>query len=66
MIGGKLNSDGRLAKIGDTGKYYCADMNTVCKCGGCNGKCGPNNGCNCDACQALDDMQPKSGTATNS
>ena len=66
IIGWKLNSNGRLAKIGDTGKYYCADAYR-CKCGGCNGFCGPNNGCNCEACQALDDdTQLKPGTVTKS
>ena len=63
MIGWKLNFNGRLAKIGDSGKYYCADA-CRCECGGCNGFCGPNDGCNCDACQALDkETQPIPGAA---
>ena len=38
--------------IGETGKYYCGMR--LLSCGCCDGTCGPNNGCNCLACQALD------------
>lgn len=48
----KINSEGALAKKGDTGHYYCGRSVLSCPC--CDGNCGPNNGCNCPACQRLD------------
>lgn len=41
-----------LLIIGETGKYYCGLRLLSCTC--CNGYCGPTDGCNCTACQALD------------
>ncbi|XP_048243824.1 E3 ubiquitin-protein ligase HERC2-like isoform X1 [Haliotis rufescens] len=46
------NSTGAIAKKGDTGKYYCGMKVLSCPC--CDGHCGPDNGCNCPACQKLD------------
>jgi hypothetical protein len=44
-----MNSNNRLARIGETGKYYCGGkVGKKCKC--CDGNCGPTNGCNCTAC----------------
>ena len=37
---------------GKTGKYYCGMKVLSCAC--CDGHCGPNNGCNCPPCAALD------------
>jgi hypothetical protein len=53
-IDAKTNSKGYVARIGETGKYYCGkDLDRVdCRC--CNGSCGPTNGCNCSACMQLD------------
>lgn len=40
------NDKGRIARLGETGKYYCGgDLEGHCNC--CNGECGPTNGCNC-------------------
>ncbi|KAI8508669.1 E3 ubiquitin-protein ligase herc2, partial [Branchiostoma belcheri] len=42
-------------RSGETGKYYCGMKVTACSC--CDGHCGPNNGCNCPACQRLDQQE---------
>lgn len=48
-----VNGDGRTARKGDTGKFYCgaAVMQGVLLC---DGYCGPTDGPNCPACVALD------------
>ncbi len=43
------------ASGGDTGLrpsklYYCGRRMNECRCGGCDGRCGPTNGCPCNAC----------------
>lgn len=43
---------------GDTGLppnqvYYCGRQMNQCRCGQCDGVCGPTNGCPCNACKAL-------------
>ncbi|XP_047126381.1 E3 ubiquitin-protein ligase NRDP1 [Hydra vulgaris] len=55
FISTKINSKGRQARLGATGKYYCSgklDLASKCQC--CDGNCGPDNGCNCTSCMALD------------
>ena len=55
FIATKVNSTGRQARLGATGKYYCSgklDLSPKCIC--CDGACGPTNGCNCSSCMALD------------
>ena len=53
LIGRKINSFRRHARLGETGKYYCiGPLDTGCLC--CDGSCGPTNGCNCTACFSLD------------
>ncbi len=53
LFSDKKNCKGNLARIGETGKYYCGKpMESKCEC--CDGNCGPNNGCNCGACMKLD------------
>ena len=52
-IGKMVNGAGRAARLGASGKYYCAGrLETKCSC--CDGYCGPENGCNCTACMRLD------------
>jgi len=46
------NSEGRVAVLGTSGKYYCKTAKLNCDC--CDGNCGPDDGCNCKSCQALD------------
>lgn len=53
IIGLKINSAGRNAELGRTGKYYCKGPIGY-PCGCCNGVCGPSNGCNCLPCLKLD------------
>lgn len=50
----KLNSIGHMARIGETGKYYCGKTLDGPRCMCCNGSCGPTNGCNCSSCMQLD------------
>ena len=53
LISRKENSRGRLARLGESGKYYCeGPLDTGCTC--CDRQCGPDNGCNCTACFQLD------------
>eukprot|EP00198_Chlamydomonas_reinhardtii_P009920 XP_001699257.1 predicted protein [Chlamydomonas reinhardtii] len=63
----KLNREGRAAFLGsdagggtggDTGRspraiFYCGAALGQCRCGGCDGRCGPTNGCPCHACAEL-------------
>jgi hypothetical protein len=59
-----LNKDGfavafgRGQNGGDTGRpasqnYYCGRFLGECRCGSCDGRCGPTNGCPCNSCQDL-------------
>eukprot|EP01017_Pseudomicrothorax_dubius_P009869 TRINITY_DN13446_c0_g1_i1.p1 TRINITY_DN13446_c0_g1~~TRINITY_DN13446_c0_g1_i1.p1 ORF type:complete len:276 (+),score=8.42 TRINITY_DN13446_c0_g1_i1:104-931(+) len=48
-----INSSGKKAVRGETGKFYCGQKTDVpCTC--CDGNCGPTNGCNCTPCMMLD------------
>jgi hypothetical protein len=43
---------------GDTGLhprqiYYCGRRKNQCRCGKCDARCGPTNGCPCNACKKL-------------
>ncbi|KAG2488809.1 hypothetical protein HYH03_012608 [Edaphochlamys debaryana] len=63
----RLNRDGRAAFMGsggaegsggDTGRrarevFYCGGVMGQCRCGRCDGQCGPTNGCPCHACAEL-------------
>nr|CAD7427836.1 unnamed protein product [Timema monikensis] len=49
---GLLNAVGIVAHKGESGHYYCGLRVLTCPC--CDGICGPNTGCNCPACQRLD------------
>ncbi|CAG9321230.1 unnamed protein product [Blepharisma stoltei] len=48
-----VNSKGMIAKIGTTGKIYCG-CQVMKGVPHCDGWCGPNDGPNCGACQALE------------
>lgn len=49
----RINSTGKYAKLGETGKFYCQSrIEFACQC--CNRQCGPDSGCNCIGCQQLD------------
>ncbi len=42
--------------------FYCGEKKDECRCGGCDGRCGPTNGCPCASCYALlSHAQPKVG-----
>jgi hypothetical protein len=51
--GALRNGEGRWAKQSTNGLFYCNGAAT-CLCGGCNGNCGPYDGCNCNSCKLLD------------
>ena len=51
--GALRNREGRWAKQSTNGLFYCDGL-AQCLCGGCNGYCGPNDGCNCTSCKLLD------------
>lgn len=50
--GAVRNPDGRWARLAQNGLFYCGGAAT-CRCGTCNGVCGPRDGCNCDCCKQL-------------
>ena len=60
----KFNREGNAVKKGGAGTggfvplsanelWYCGRYKYQCKCGKCDGRCGPTNGCPCDACYGL-------------
>jgi hypothetical protein len=66
VIGLRINLDGVLCNKGgsrggtggDTGMapsdlYYCGRRMGHCRCGKCDGRCGPTNGCPCEGCLAV-------------
>ena len=53
LICRKDNNAGREARLGASGKYYCGRASDT-RCGCCNGRCGPSDGCNCSSCFRLD------------
>lgn len=56
------NTDGDAVHFGTgsgAGVLYCGKRKNQCKCGHCDGRCGPNNGCPCNSCLGL---QGKLGT----
>ena len=59
-----INSEGYAVSFGsgsnggDTGRppsqvYYCGRRMNQCRCGSCDGRCGPTNGCPCNSCKEL-------------
>lgn len=65
ILGWKVNSSGDLAKpggaLGDGGDttmppenlFYCGKWKMQCRCGTCDGQCGPLSGCPCHSCIGL-------------
>ena len=55
----KINSLGNVCWVGGsvwTPKFYCGctyALNHQCKCGTCDGRCGPANGCSCEKCSGV-------------
>eukprot|EP00794_Sanderia_malayensis_P009744 gene9744-10740_t len=54
LFGIKKNGNGRICRLGETGKYYCGGSLGDAGCPCCCGSCGPTNGCNCSACMKMD------------
>ena len=66
--GVKVQRGGPRGTGGDTGLppasvYYCGRRMNQCRCGSCDGVCGPNNGCPCNSCLAL--LQSASSTQSS-
>ena len=53
-IESQRNSNGKVARLGQTGKYYCGSRLDGPRCVCCNGICGPSSSCNCSFCMELD------------
>ena len=49
-----VNSNGKTAILGKTGKYYCGSRLDGPRCLCCDGVCGELTGCNCSSCMKLD------------
>ena len=51
----RLNRDRDFAHVstGLNNVWYCGRLKNECRCGSCDGKCGPSNGCPCNACSDL-------------
>src|SRR3990167_5798359 len=47
------NDEGARVMLGDTRVYYCGRWKYQCRCGTCDGCCGPDNGCCCNSCFRL-------------
>ncbi|EDQ87112.1 uncharacterized protein MONBRDRAFT_33522 [Monosiga brevicollis MX1] len=63
--GSLLNPANSWVKRGNTGKFYCGRPLKQCACGSCDGRCGPNNGCNCRSCQTVDDLVKRQAWYSN-
>jgi hypothetical protein len=50
-IGTSHESAGDLLNITVPEVVYCAERRNECRCGGCDGQCGPSSGCPCNACR---------------
>ena len=53
-INSQKNGNGLMARLGESGKYYCGAGLDGARCYCCDGFCGLSNGCNCLSCMELD------------
>ena len=51
-LGGGEGGDGGFTNLSPSKIWYC-NTQKDCKCGKCNGRCGPTNGCPCEDCYPL-------------
>ena len=54
-----INREGVLSWRASNGKFYCRQPVVSCDC--CDNICGPNQGCNCTACQELEKTEREKG-----
>ena len=52
-LGGESGGTGGFTGLNPRNILYCGKRKDECKCGSCDGVCGPNNGCPCQDCFAL-------------
>lgn len=50
----QTNQEGKISRLGESGKYYCGKKIQEDKCNCCDSTCGVSNGCNCASCMQLD------------
>lgn len=53
LFNGKINAKGKQARRGTSGRFHCGEPSDI-NCGSCDGRCGPNSGCQCTSCMKLD------------
>ena len=51
--GGSRGGNGGWTRRSPSEVWYCGQRRNQCKCGSCDGRCGPANGCPCDDCFVL-------------
>jgi hypothetical protein len=51
--GSANGTNGGFAGVNPFQIWYCGKKKNECKCGSCDGVCGPTNGCPCEDCYAL-------------
>ena len=51
--GGRNGGPGGWTGLPPSQLWYCGRRKDQCRCGGCDGRCGPTNGCPCDDCAAI-------------
>lgn len=51
-------------KVTASNVFYCSQRLNQCRCGSCDGRCGPTNGCPCNACKAFYLSNRMNGTTT--
>lgn len=53
MVRGGSDGQGGDTKMHPSELFYCGENRQECRCYGCDGVCGPTNGCPCNACVEL-------------
>jgi len=52
-LGGTNGGTGGFTGLSPDKIWYCGKWKNECRCGSCDGQCGPNDGCPCNACFEL-------------
>ncbi|KAG4068933.1 hypothetical protein HA402_005081 [Bradysia odoriphaga] len=53
VVRGGLDGHGGDTKMHPSQLFYCGQNQQECRCNGCDGVCGPTNGCPCNSCVEL-------------
>jgi hypothetical protein len=57
LRGGQIGGSGGFTMLLPSEVWYCGKRKNQCRCGRCDGQCGPANGCPCRDCAELLVMQ---------